>query len=70
MIGVFICHKQKQSSISIETTERACSPSRAVDLSGKFAALELGAVEWLSAKIIAHTPTGLQCIAVVLFAVG
>jgi hypothetical protein len=38
MIGVFIRHKQKQSSVAGRTTERACSPSRAVDLPGKFTA--------------------------------
>ncbi len=45
MIGVFICHKQKQSSIAVGTTERACSPSRAIDLPGKFTDHKLGAME-------------------------
>jgi hypothetical protein len=38
MIGVFIRHKQKQSSIAVVTVERAYSPSRAVDLPGNFTA--------------------------------
>jgi hypothetical protein len=42
-IGVLICHKQKQSSIAVRIAERACSPSRAVDLPGKFSALKVGA---------------------------
>ncbi len=43
MIGVYICHKQKQSSIAVGTTERACSHYRAVDLPGKYTAHKVGA---------------------------
>jgi hypothetical protein len=69
-IGIFTHHKQMQSSVAVVTTERAYSPSRAMDEPGKFTAHKIGAVKWLSAKFVDHTPTGLGCIAILLFAGG